>query len=43
MYQKIHTSFNVNPGKKPLIINTDSCSNMDVLKSLMICLLEPYP
>jgi len=38
-----HTSFNVSPGKKPLMTNTDSFSNIDVLKSLMICLLEPNP
>jgi len=37
------TSFRVSPGKKPLTTNTDSFSNKEVLKSLMICLLEPNP
>lgn len=38
-----HTSFKVSPGKKPLMTSTDSFSSTDVLKSLMICLLEPNP
>lgn len=39
----INTSFIVSPGKNPLIIKTDSSANTDVLKSLMICLLDPSP